>query len=88
MSQSRYTQFLRLFYLAESLRGLRYGLTVADIREEVSERMGQSWCERTIARDLESLAGLALVEQAFDGRWCWAAAGSLLDQQPERIGAA
>lgn len=82
MNQQRYTQFLRLFYIAESLRGLRYGLGLSDLREKVSDRMGQQWSERSISRDLQALDGLALVTQTDNQRWRWNAPVSLLDHPP------
>lgn len=77
-----YTQLLRLFYLAESLRGLRYGLGLADLQREVHDRMGRRWSKRSIARDLQILESLAFVERTDSQQWVWIAPGALLDQRP------
>ena len=44
--------FERIVRIAQTLRGLRYGLTIEEINREISNQTGHDWHARTTHRDL------------------------------------
>jgi hypothetical protein len=59
----RYVQFARLFTIAEMLRQLHWSHDVEWITQEINERCGERWSERTIHRDLTCLLTLGLLSK-------------------------
>ena len=53
---------MRLFIVATLLQEAGKALTLGKIREEVNRLMFEDWCERTIRRDMEMLAGMGCVD--------------------------
>lgn len=61
-SENRLLQVSRILMLIDLLAPLRYGATIADLVQDVSESMEQSFCDRTIRRDLNMLETLNVVQ--------------------------
>lgn len=86
--ERRYVQSLRVLTLAELLRQFRFGITLAYIVAEIYERTGESWCERTIRRDLQFLRSANLVEEIPNdsgSRWKWTEQRPLIAVSPDRF---
>lgn len=70
----RLRQLERVLTLIELLAPLRYGATLRELTYDIKETLGP-YCERTIRRDLETLALLGLVwrDRRQDGSrvWTW-----------------
>lgn len=60
--ESRMMQFARVLMVAELLAPLRRGATIDDLVNDVSDMMGQRYCDRTIRRDLEFLQSMGVVD--------------------------
>ncbi|MEM6692957.1 MAG: hypothetical protein AAF664_26245 [Planctomycetota bacterium] len=64
-SEGRLVQARRLFAVAAILAGARTGfLSVDNVTEKLREQSGETWCSRTISRDLNALDTLGVVERS------------------------
>ncbi|WP_254512265.1 hypothetical protein [Anatilimnocola floriformis] len=79
--------FERVVLTSEVLRGLRFGLTLEEINNEVNERACRPFHVRTTHRDLQMLEKLGAVEFVRD-RWRWCFAGTFFDHSAEAVGRA
>ncbi len=60
-TEARLVQVSRILMLCDLLAPLRRGANVSDLTRDVSEMMGQAYCQRTIKRDLQLLETLGVV---------------------------
>ncbi len=76
---SRKRTIMHLLGVMSIMATTRGGLTVADVTEATTERLGDDYCDRTIRRDLESLEYLGYVTREEElgptgrrqHRWYW-----------------
>ena len=73
-AERRYQQIRRVFLTLEIVGAFRFGADLETVTEDVNDASGESWCSRTILRDLLFLQDVGLVEY-IRGHKCWRSAG-------------